>query len=262
MTQSSGPYQIDATHIAAADALGAYIAGDSGAPVAAFAGLSFEDGLAIQREMQRRAVAAGAVHAGWKVGLTSDRARRAVGIDERPFGHINRVLRSPAAIPSGEICQASIEPEMCFEIGERIGGDNVEPASVPARISQVFAGFEVNEARVQVGGNVALLVADNLTNWAIVQGSGADAPSAEDLDRCAVSVSCDGEERLNCVAADEVDNPYLSIARLAATLHRHGMALEPGQRVITGAYARFRIEAGQRWTASYDCVGDVEATVT
>ncbi|WP_419916019.1 2-keto-4-pentenoate hydratase [Candidatus Poriferisodalis sp.] len=256
------PQQLNPGQLAAADALTAYFADGGEAPVEAFADLSFEDGLAIQCEMQRRAVASGAVHAGWKVGLTSDRARTTVGIDDRPFGHVNRVLASPAVLPSAEIRKVSIEPEMCFVIGERIAGDDVDPASVPGRIAQVCAGYEVNEARVAVGGNLAMLVADNLTNWAIVRGSGVDAPPAEELDRCVVTVACDGTEQFSCTAADEVDNPYLSIARLAATLHRHGLALEPGQSVITGAYARFRAEAGQRWVTSYSGIGDVEATIS
>lgn len=256
------PTQLSSAQLAAAEALSNYYTSGGDVPTAAFAELGFEDGLAIQCEMQRRAVSNGAVQAGWKVGLTSDRARTTVGIDDRPFGHVNRVLASPASIPAAEISKVSIEPEMCFVIGDRIAGDDVDPASVPARIAQVCAGYEVNEARVAVGGNLAMLVADNLTNWAIVRGSGVDAPTAAELDRCVVTVSCDGTERFSCTAADEVDNPYLSIARLAATLHRHGLALEPGQSVITGAYARFRVEPGQRWVTSYSQIGDVEAVIS
>ncbi len=247
--------------LAAADALSSYYEKGGNPPTDAFSALGFEDGLAIQCEMQRRAVAVGTVQAGWKVGLTSDRARAAAGIDDRPFGHVNRVLSSPADIPSAEINKVTVEPEMFFVIGKRIAGHGVDPASVPERISAVCAGYEINEARVAVEGNLAMLVADNLTNWAIVRGSGADAPPAAELDRCVVTVLCDGEERFSCTAADEVDNPYLSIARLAATLHRHGLALEPGQCVITGAYARFRAEAGQHWITDYSGIGAVEALV-
>ena len=257
----SAAHQLSPAQLAAAEALSRYYATGGEVPAGAFAGLGFEDGLAIQCEMQHRAVADGAVQAGWKVGLTSDRARTTVGIDDRPFGHVNRVLTTPADIPPAEISKVSIEPEMCFVIGERIAGDDVDPASVRAHIAEVCAGYEVNEARVAVGGNLAMLVADNLTNWAIVRGSGVDAPPAGELDRCVVTVSCDGEERFSCTAADEVDNPYLSIARLAATLHRYGMALEPGQCVITGAYARFRVEPGQRWVTSYSGIGTVEARI-
>ena len=254
--------QLSSLQLAAADALSYFYENGGDAPAEAFADLGFEDGLSIQREMQRRAVADGAVQSGWKVGLTSDRARKTVGIDDRPFGHVNRILASPAQIPSAGISKVSIEPEMCFVIGERIAGDDVDPATVPGRISEVCAGYEVNEVRVAVGGNLAMLVADSLTNWAVVRGEGIAPPAAEALDRCTVAVSCDGEEQFTCTAADEVDNPYLSIARLAATLHRHGMSLEPGQCVVTGAYSRFRVEPGQRWTTNYSGIGTVEAAIS
>ena len=40
----------------------------------------------MQIRMLRRYEAAGATLAGWKVGLTSARARAALGADVRPFG--------------------------------------------------------------------------------------------------------------------------------------------------------------------------------
>ena len=83
---------------------------------------------------------------------------------------------------------------------------SIRPRCPPASHRRAPA-YEVNEARVAVGGNLAMLVADNLTNWAIVRGSDVAAPAAEELDSCVVTVSCDGEERFSCTAADEVDNP-------------------------------------------------------
>jgi 2-keto-4-pentenoate hydratase len=45
-------------------------------------------------------------------------------------------------------------------------------------------------------------------------------------------------------------------------LAAHGRALEPGHKVITGAFARFDAAAGQRWRAVYDGIGEVEVTFT
>ena len=68
-----------------------------------FEGLDFNDGLAIQAEIRRRRLQDGAVQVGWKVGLTSDRARRRVGIDDRPFGHLMQKFDSEVSeTPSGE----------------------------------------------------------------------------------------------------------------------------------------------------------------
>ncbi len=254
---------------------------------AQFADLSIDDGLAIQTELHRRRAAGGAAGGGaadgaaggatdqtplvgYKVGLTSPRARKAVGSDTRPFGHLTRLVENGASLasvipgwprPSKGLGAISIETEMCFEVAKPIAGESFDPAQVPEHVAGVFAGFEINERRLTPKAGLALLVADNLTNWAIVKGTGVPPPPADVLDDTRVVVTCNGEERLACTAAEMVDNPYQSIAALAATLHRHGLGLEPGQLVITGAYITFALDnndASQTWRAEYSGIGAVE----
>ncbi|HCB37581.1 MAG TPA: hypothetical protein DEP66_05145, partial [Acidimicrobiaceae bacterium] len=190
-----------------------------------------------------------------------------------PFGHLTKLLRSGAVVgataPGTEESgpaessmggRLSVEPEMCFEIAEPLDG-HVDPADVPGRIASACAGFEINERRVRAAGNPALLVADNLTNWAVVRGGGVPPPAAAALDDTRVVLTCDGETRLDCRGADHLDNPYESIAALCATLGSHGLSLRPGDLVITGAYARFDLAAGETWRAEYSGIGAVELRV-
>ncbi len=241
--------------------------------------LSLDDGLALQCEMHRREIMTGAEQVGWKVGLTSPRARELVGNDTRPFGHIYKRLTNGAAEALFEP-GFSIEPELCFEIGEQIAGENVDPADVPSCITAVFAGFEINEQRLTGSAPLALLVADNLTNWGIVTGDRAPALEPGELDATNITLSCNGRTCFEGVAGDHVDNPYESLAALAATLSKFDLCLEPGQLVITGAYARFKIGEhpqgqGNRdredqvsttssltWRADYSGIGAVELTAT
>lgn len=229
-------------------------------PIELFVDLGYEDALAVQAEILRRRLERGDTQIGWKVGLTSDRARTLVGIDDRPFGHLMQLLPTGSVIPADAATGATVEAELCFTVAERIEGPDVDPATVPGRLATVAAGYELNERRAVVGGDIALLVADNLTNWAIVEGGGVAIGEVADIDATEVVVSCNGEEMFRCVSRDEVDNPYLSIARLAGTLHRHGLAIEPGQKIITGAYCRFDVEPGQTWTTEYSGLGRVEIT--
>ena len=148
----------------------------------AFNDLDFSDGLAIQNEIRQRRLANGATQIGWKVGLTSDRARRQVGIDDRPFGHLMQLFDNGLSLPASSVNGATIEPEMCFTIGETISGPDVDPATVAKCLETVAAGYELNERRAVVGGNLAMLVADNLTNWAIVEGSGVPTENIENMD--------------------------------------------------------------------------------
>lgn len=163
--------------------------------------LDLRQALALQVRLLRRRLEAGEQLSGFKVGLTSERARRMLGADERPFGY--------------------------------------------------------------------LMATDRMTQWGVVEGSGL-APT--DLDRSLDDVrvrlweggeGADGDDlRLDVRGGDEVDDHWSSIARLVAVLAEHGLALEAGHKVITGAMGRFDVAPGQRWRAVYDGVGDVEVRVT
>lgn len=261
------------TQLGAADALSAFYEGnrDLASLAPHFASLSLDDGLAVQRELFARRQAAGAQLVGYKVGLTSERARKAVGSDERPYGHITMLLDSGAELeataPPASASQLalggklSVEPEMCFVIADELAGANVSAVDVRGAVSEVRAGYEINEARVKAGDSLALLVADNLTNYAIVEGEAAHGvPEPDALDDTIVTVTANGEERFSGRSADHVDNPYVSIAALVATLDRHELSLKPGQRVITGAYARFAAVTGETWTTTYEGIGAVEVS--
>ena len=154
----------------------------------------------------------------------------------------------------------SIEPELCFTATARLAGSDLTAADVRAGIGSAAAGYELNERRAVVGGDIAALIGDNLTNWAIVEGGGVDIDEIDDINATEIVVACNGEERFRCVSRDEVDDPFTSIARLAATLDRHDLAIEPGQKIITGAYCRFDVAPGQTWTTDYSGLGRVEIT--
>ena len=54
----------------------------------------------------------------------------------------------------------------------------------------------------------------------------------------------------------------VSIARLAATLHKFDLGLQPGEKIITGAYTRHSVAAGDHWVAEYSNIGSVEMSYT
>src|SRR5262249_9873130 len=199
--------------------------------------------------------------AGWKVGLTSNRARAALGVDARPFGHVlaSHLFESGARVAAAAIAKPSLEPEMCFEIARRLAGPGLSRTQVRAGLARVCAGFERNERRAgSTRPDFGAFVTDGLTQWGVVRGSGATLADAGDLDAVHCTLLRDGEKVYQGVSRDELDDHLESLARLAAVLGAHGRALEPGQVVITGAFARFDAAAGQRWRAEYRGVGGGE----
>ena len=233
-------------------------AGDH-APEALVGRLDLDTALDAQLRVLRGRLEAGARLGGFKVGLTSERARRAIGADVRPFGYIlaDRILPGGATVDSTSIRRGSVEPELCFTIAERLSGP-VGAEQARAAVSGVAAGFELNEARPgSARRDLGLLVADDLTQWGIVEGSGVPVGPDTDLSGVECTLERNGDVVYRGVSRDELDDHFASIARLAEVLGRHGQALEPGFKVITGAFARNDMVAGDDWKATYSGVGEV-----
>jgi 2-keto-4-pentenoate hydratase len=242
-----------------ADRLASDIANGDHFPSWLAGSLDLDSALAVQLRLLRRQLDGGEALGGWKVGLTSERARRALDADVRPFGFIlaSHVFPAGTQIDAGAIRRAGIEPEFLFTVGRPLKGSHVSPEEVRAGIGRVAAGFELNERRAgSARPDLVAMATDRMAQWGIVEGTGLD-PSGLNLDDVVVRMWCDDNERLSARSADEVDDHWSSIARLVAELDRFGLALEAGQKVITGALGRFDMAPGQRWRAVFEGIGEV-----
>jgi 2-keto-4-pentenoate hydratase len=223
-----------------------------------------EAGLHAQLDVLARWEADGEQVAGWKVGLTSGRARDAMGQGYRPFGYVlaSRTFRSGATIPLCSIGTCRVEPELCLTMGSELDLESVDLDAARAAVASVAPSFEINELRVRPGSApLAVLLADNLAQWGIVVGDEVDPPTGRLVDTT-VEVACDTAHEATVCPGDTMDDPFLSVARLAVQLHRFGRSLRPGDRVITGAFADHSVERPGVWTAAFSGVGSVRVTFT
>jgi len=207
---------------------------------------------------------AGRTVGGWKVGLTSEASRTKLGADERPFGFVldERTLASGATVDSSGIRSLSVETEMCFTVGTDIADPEITPDKILAYMSGVSAGFELNEARPgSVRPDFFAMVTDCLTNWGIVAGDPVPPASAAELSATTISMTRNDEMVFDGVSSDFVDDHAISLCCLVEQLARHGQGLVAGQKIITGAFARFPTEPGDHWRATFSGIGDVEITV-
>jgi 2-keto-4-pentenoate hydratase len=216
-------------------------------------------GLAAQLDVLARFERDGDAAGGWKVGLTSGAARDAFGPGVRPFGYLrgSRILRSGAVLSLPSITSCRVEPELALVLGTELRGPDVDAARARAAVSELCPAFEVNEIRTPPGSPVSVLLADDLAQWGVVLGAGVEVPD-RDLTRTTVEVRCDGELVRTVTPGDGMDDPFLSLARLANGLHRFGRTLHDGDVVITGAFSIHTIDDPGRWQASFTDVGDVE----
>lgn len=221
--------------------------------------------LDLQLAVLQQHLDAGKTVGGWKVGLTSEASRTRLGADERPFGFVlaERTLSSGTTVDSSTISNLSVETEMCFTVGTDIGNTDVTPDEIFNYVTGVAAGFELNEARPgSVRPDFFAMVTDCLTNWGIVAGSPVSTASAPDLSATDITMERNGEVVFNGVSQDYVDDHAISLCRLVEQLARHGQMLRAGQKIITGAFARFPTKPGDHWRASYAGIGDVTITIS
>ena len=224
------------------------------------------EGLRRQLETLDARIAGGEALAGWKVGLTSGQSRDAMGPGFRPFGYVlqSRIFDAGAALSLSDFTAIGVENEVCFTIGEtlRSDGTDVDPDVVAQALAGAAPGFEINEPRLPRDASATERLADNLSQWGIV--AGVPRPVGDiDFAALEVTLSRDGEPVQTVAAAGHIDDHFASIAALAAQLGRFGLALEPGQRVITGAFGRSPVTAPSRWRGDFGAaLGTVEVTFT
>ncbi|HXG22552.1 MAG TPA: hypothetical protein VNN62_26205 [Methylomirabilota bacterium] len=220
------------------------------------------EALAAQLRVLGRFEADGERLGGWKVGLTSGRARDRMGSGFRPFGYIlqSRILSSGATVSVAKITHCHLEPELCLILGAPLRGDTVEAADAKAAVRAVAPAFEINEMRVQPEAGPALLVADGLAQWGIVVGP--EAPVRDGLINTTVEFYRDGQLLESKMPGATMDDPYLSLARLCRILHKYGLGLEPGQPVITGSFCHYAVTQPGAYRAAFSDIGAVAVTFT
>jgi 2-keto-4-pentenoate hydratase len=221
-----------------------------------------EDGLRWQVRALQDSVAAGARLAGWKIGLTSRGSRDAMGAGVRPFGYVlsDGFIASGAELTAASLAGCRLEPELCLVIGDRLAGAALTSADARAAVRSVAPAFEIITAPLPGTPSAAAKVAARLNQRGIV--TGAEAPVPADVRAAGVELRHDGEILGSATMAPEViDDPFVSVARLSAALAPFGLALEPGQRVITGSLLAAVPAAAGRWEADFGPLGTVTAVI-
>ncbi|WP_200210425.1 2-keto-4-pentenoate hydratase [Micromonospora coerulea] len=215
------------------------------------------EALGLQLAVLDRLVAAGERLAGWKVGLTSGPRRDVMGKGFRPFGYLlqSRTLSSGDVLGHDRIRSCYLEPELCLVLGAPLRGDHIDSAAARSAVRAVAPAFELNERRLSAQADDPTTIADGLGNWGIVVGP--EAPVRSALTATTVGLWRDDALVATRTPGDAMDDPFLSLSRLCALLHRYGRGLEAGQRVITGSFCNQSAHGPGTWRAVFSGIGDV-----
>ncbi|MFE5791592.1 2-keto-4-pentenoate hydratase [Streptomyces sp. NPDC056503] len=231
----------------------------------AYPGIDAEDAYEIQLVNIRHRLAAGAEVRGHKVGLSSPVMQRMMGVDEPDYGHLlhDMELASGDPVPTARYCRPRVEVEIGFVLGDDLPGEGCTPEDVLAATERVVPALELIDSRIRDWRiTIADTIADNASSAGYVIGEGR---SPRGLDLGAIEARLDGGgERLAEGRGDAVlGDPARSVAWLARTVARFGVALRKGHVVLPGSCTRaVDVVPGATYTAEFTGLGPVSLSFT
>lgn len=212
-----------------------------------YPGMTISDAYAVQKAWIDLKIAAGDTIYGHKIGLTSKAMQNAVNIDEPDYGVLltSMMFADGGKIPSDRFIQLRVETELAFVLKHRISGPDCTVFDVLNATDFVMPAIEILDARIEridpttkATRKVVDTIADNAANCGIILGGRPFHPVDVDMRWISAICSKNGEVEETGVAAGVLNNPANGIVWLARRLAPHGVALEPGQIILSGSFIR------------------------
>ncbi|MEX2374364.1 MAG: fumarylacetoacetate hydrolase family protein [Dehalococcoidia bacterium] len=219
---------------------------------------SVDDAFAVQDAVARRRAGDGSTRIrGFKAGLaTPPFMGRALAHD---------IVLDRGNIPFSDLSQPLVEPEVAFVLGDRLAGTDLTIADVFRATDFVLPAFEIIDKRTTSEGRAKTsdIIADN--GWFGRMVLGGSPVSATDIDLADIPVDlyADGKIVERGRSNNASANPAHAVIIIAGLLDSIGLALEPGQVVLTGSCTTpFEPSQGSVVRAVFRGLGDVEVSFT
>jgi 2-keto-4-pentenoate hydratase len=227
--------------------------------------LGIADGYSVQRELTELLLADHDQIAGYKVGLTSEPMQKLIGVDSPDYGPLlgSTVYRDGDEIPLNRFIAPKVEAEIVVVLGERLAGPGVTVTAARTAIAGAVAGMEIIDSRIADWRiKLADTVADLASNGAVATSSRLVPIADLDLRLVGMTFTRNGELIDTGAGAAALGDPVAVVAWLANVLGEHGVALEPGHLIMTGAlHAAVPLSPGDVFRAEFDRLGAVTVRV-
>jgi 2-oxopent-4-enoate/cis-2-oxohex-4-enoate hydratase len=223
-------------------------------------GITVDDAYGISRRMLARRVADGERVIGKKIGVTSKAVQDMLDVRQPDFGFLTdgMTFENGDVIPIGAtLIQPRAEGEIAFVLARELIGPGVTEADVLAATRCVRPCFEIVDSRIRDWKiRIEDTVADNASSGVFVLGPEEVDPRAVDLVACRIRVSKNGVPLSEGVGAAVLGSPLHSVAWLANTLSRFGIALGAGEVILSGSPVPLEpVKAGDRMELVLEGVG-------
>lgn len=217
----------------------AYVSGKPIPPISRQApSMSLADAYRIQDQMLSHRLAAGARVIGKKIGATSEAVQKLVGIDCPDFGLLlsDSLCTEAEVIDYGRLIQPRAEGEIAFVLKDRLQGPGIGIADVLAATDHLLACIEVVDSRIENWDiRIQDTIADNASCGLFVLGAEKRSITQVDLTGCHMQMRRNGKVAAQGRGDASLGHPASAIAWLANTFGEMGIALEPGEPLLSGS---------------------------
>ncbi len=230
--------------------------------------MSLDDAYRIQAQWMALKQAEGRALSGYKIGLTSRAMQMSMRIDEPDYGTLldDMFFANGAVIDAAEYTDPRIEVELAFVLKERLTGAGVSVADVMRATDYVVPALELIAARSYRvdpdNGYVRKVqdtISDNAAAAGVILGDQRLDPNDVDLRWCGAILYRNDVVEETGLAAGVLDHPANGIVWIARRFAPHGIALEPGQVLLSGSFTRpVLARAGDVFRADYGKQGSIE----
>jgi 2-keto-4-pentenoate hydratase len=224
---------------------------------------SLEHAYAVQDALRTELGRRGQRSIGWKLGATSPSGQAVMGVREPASGFLMpRQYPSGAEVSASEFVTLGVEAEVSFRMRTTLAGPGVTAESALRAVEGAVAALEVLDFIFSGKPRVADFVASSVIAKAIVLGSPVIPLSAFDVSSEEVVYEHNRAVVGTYTAAEVMGNPVNALVWLANHLATRGLALHPGDIVMSGAISPMvRPKAGDTIRASFAHLGAVSVTV-
>lgn len=192
---------------------------------------------AVQAELTRRRVEAGATVVGRKIGLTSPAVQKQLGVDQPDFGVLfeDMAFTNDAKVAIDDLVAPKVEAEVAFLLGADLDGP-LDLDTVRSAVTHAIPALEIVDSRV-ADWDITIVdtVADNGSSAAYVLGTEAKALTDVEPRDVEMTLTVDGEVASTGNGAACLGDPLEALLWLARTAQDFGEPLRKGQVILSGA---------------------------
>lgn len=229
--------------------------------------ITMEDAYAIQSRGIARKLDEGRRIVGYKIGLTSRAMQESMNIDQPDYGVLldDMIFEDGGKIRASDFLDPRIEVELAFVLRDRLEGENVTIFDVLNATDYVVPALELIAARsyrkhpdTGYTRTVFDTISDNAANAGIIIGGRPIKPTELDLRWCGALCYVNGVLEETGLAAGVLNHPANGICWVAKRFAPHGIALEPGQIILSGSFTRpVVVNPGDTVHADYGKLGGI-----